>query len=206
MRMVVSGSFVLRGGVPHTPRFASYVEGRLSWHASGFVKNITHHKDGTRLSAREKLILFVLADSHNEDRGNCAWIGIEKAARNSLTSRSRFIELLRRLEDKGTITVERREGKSNLYRFPDLPVRFSDPSAKTPVQKSDDTRPVATGPHQSDSCRTQAFIEPLGTDIQPLTRPVIELARQAARESQRTGQNADEIMKRLRAEHQAGSV
>src|SRR5882724_158192 len=122
---------VLRGGVPHTPRFASYVEGLLSWKATAFVKPLTKHADDTPLSAREKLILFVLADSHNEDRGNCAWIGIEKAAKNSLTSRSRFIELLGRLEKKGTIRIERREGRSNLYFFPDLePVLKSDPQVR----------------------------------------------------------------------------
>jgi len=188
-----------RGGVPQIPRFASSVEGHLSWHASGFVKNLTHHKDGSRLSAREKLILFVLADSHNEDRGNCAWIGIEKAARAALTSRSRFIELLNRLETKGTIRVQRREGQSNLYFFPDLPVRESDPPPKRPVRESDPTRPIATGPHPSDSCRTQAFNEPLGTAIQPASRPVIDIALEAIQESHRTGENADDILKRLRA-------
>jgi len=167
----------------------------MSWTASAHVKKLTHHKDGTRLSAREKLILFVLADSHNESRGNCAWIGIEKAAIASLTSRSRFIELLKRLESKGTIRVQRREGQSNLYFFPDLePVRESDPPAK----KSDPTRPIATGPHPSDSYRTQAVIEPLGTAIQPLARPVIDLALEAIRESHKTGEAADAILKRLR--------
>lgn len=139
----------------------------MSWKATAYVKPLTQHPDGTKLTAREKLILFVLADSHNEDRGNCAWIGIEKAARDSLTSRSRFIEILGRLERMGTIAVERREGKSNLYRFPGLPVRESDPPTKAPMRESDPTRPIATGPHPSDSCRTQAFIEPPVTDIAP---------------------------------------
>ena len=150
---------------------------RMSWKASGFVKSLTHHKDGTRLSAREKLILFVLADSHNEDRGNCAWIGIEKASKAALTSRSRFIELLNRLEKKGTIQVQRREGKSHLYFFPDLlPVRESDPhpyeNRTTPVRPPDPTRPIAIGPEP---------LEPLGTVIQPPAEPVpspIELAKQ----------------------------
>jgi hypothetical protein len=124
----------------------------MSWKASAFVKPLTHHKDGTRLSAREKLILFVLADSHNDAR-NCAWISITLAAKDALTSRSRFIELIKRLESKGTIRIERRIGMSSLYFFPDLPVRESDPPVVT-------TRPIATGPHPSDSCRTQASIEP----------------------------------------------
>jgi len=188
-------------GVPNTLRFAtSCWEAFLSWTASAHVKNLTHHKDGTRLSAREKLILFVLADSHNESKGNCAWIGIEKAAVASLTSRSRFIELLKRMEEKGTIHVERREGQSNLYFFPDL-----HPSEnRTPLpSKSDPTRPIATGPHPSDSCRTQAFNEPSVTDIQPLPvgkRPV-DFLDQAIQESHRTGESADDIIKRLREAH-----
>lgn len=151
-------------GAPHTFPAFPYAEGFVSWHASAYVKPLTHHADGTKLSAREKLILFVLAESHNEDRGNCAWIGVEKAARNSLTSRSRFIELLKRLEQHGTISIERREGKSSLYRFPELPVRESDPSEKRnrtpPVrQLQDPTRPTAIGPKP---------LESIGTDIPPL--------------------------------------
>ena len=170
-------------------------QGEMSWHASGFVKNLTHHKDGTRLSAREKLILFVLADSHNEDRGNCAWIGIEKAAENSLTSRSRFIELLGRLEGKGTIRIERREGRSNLYFFPDLPVRESDSyknrNRTPPVLPPDPTRPTAIGPKP---------LEPIGTDIQArYARPVIDMVQEAIKESQRTGRDGDEILRELKA-------
>jgi len=195
---VTSGGIGL-GRVPNHLPLSSLLGGIVSWHASGYVKKLTHHKDGTRLTAREKLILFVLADSHNEDRGNCAWIGIEKAARDSLTSRSRFIELLGRLEAKGTISVQRRQGQSNLYFFPDLPVRESDPPTPRPVRKSDPTRPIATGPHPSDSCRTQAFNEPLGTDIQPLgERPHINLVLQAIEESKRTGESADTILKQLK--------
>ena len=170
----------------------------MSWRAAGYVKGMTCHKDGTRLSAREKLILFVLADSHNEERGNCAWIGIEKAAIASLTSRSRFIELLGRLERKGTIRVERREGKSSLYFFPGLPVRESDPyqtgNRTTPVRSQDPTRPIAVGPKP---------LEPLVTDIQPrYARPVIDMALEAIGESQKTGESADKIMERLRTKNE----
>jgi len=157
----------LRAGAYTIRLHPLYRRGQMSWRASAYVKVLTHHSDGTKLTAREKLILLVLAESHNEERGNCAWIGIEKAAQYSLTSRSRFIELLGRLERFGTISVERREGKSSLYRFPDLPVRESDPPKKTPVRESDPTRPIAAVPHPSDSCRTQAFNEPIGTDIAP---------------------------------------
>jgi hypothetical protein len=161
----------LRAGCPTHLAFASCWEVRLSWRATAHVKPLTKHQDGTPLTAREKLILFVLADSHN-DEFDCAWLGITKASAAALTSRSRFIELLKRLETKGTIHIERREGQTHRYHFPNLPVRESDPPKKSPVLKSDPTRPIATGPHPSDSCRTQASIEPLVTDIQPMSGPV----------------------------------
>jgi len=178
----------------------------MSWKATALVKPLTHHKDGTPLSAREKLILFVLADSHNEDRGNCAWIGVEKAARQSLTSRSRFIDLLKRLESKGTIRINRREGQSSLYFFPDLdhstPVRELDPLQGKGVRELDPTRPIAIGPHPSDSYRTQAFIEPSGTTIQPPSRlSHIQIVQTAVEENRRTKEPADQIIRRLKEEN-----
>jgi hypothetical protein len=170
----------------------------LSWRASAHVKALTHHADGTRLTAREKLILFVLADSHNEDYGY-AWLSVGKAAIHSLTSRSRFLELLARLETKNTIAVEHRQGKTSLYRFPDLPVRESDRSKKTPVRESDTTRPVASAPHPSDSYRTQAFNEPIGTDIQPASRPLSpSMIEEAIRRSREEHRPADAILAELR--------
>lgn len=113
----------------------------MSWKASAYVKNLTTHGDGTRLSAREKLILFVLADSHNEEL-DCAWIGIKKAAVAALTSRSRFIELVNRLEARGTIQIERRQGNSSRYIFHNLPVQESDHHLS---RNRTTTRPTATG-------------------------------------------------------------
>jgi hypothetical protein len=158
---------------------------------------MTRHGDGSRLSAREKLILFVLADSHNDDY-DCAWPGLTKAAGQALTSRRRFIELIKRLEEKGTITVERREGKSNLYRFPGL-VQSSHPTGKE-LHGGSATAialggAIATAPKPSESL--------LVADIQPrYARPVIDMVQEAIGESQRTGEEADVILKRLRAKNE----
>lgn len=138
----------------------------MSWRASAHVKPMTTHADGTRLSAREKLILFVLADSHNDDY-DCAWPGLTKAAAQSLTSRRRFIELMKRLEEKGTIAVERREGRSNLYRFPGL-VQSSHP----PVKNLHPTSPVATAPPSAIAAAPEPISSLEGTDIQPLAGPL----------------------------------
>lgn len=75
------------------------------------------HPDGSKLTAREKLLLFVLADYHNDDR-DCAWAGLTVLAVHSLTSRRHLITLLEILERKGTLYIERRTQNTNLYRFP----------------------------------------------------------------------------------------
>lgn len=167
-------------------------EGMLSWRASAFVKSLTRHPDGTRLTAREKLILFVLADCHNDDK-DFAWPGLDSASDQSLTSRSRFCQLIKRMEEKGTLEIERRQGKSNLYRFAGL-VRSSDP----PVRLSDPTRSIAMRPHPSDSCDTRTSIEPLVTDI--AVRPPLSMYQieEAIRESQRQHRPADDILKEMR--------
>lgn len=169
----------------------------MSWRATAHVKPLTKHADGTPLSAREKLILFVLADSHNDDY-DYAWPGLTRAAEQSLTSRRRFIDLMKRLEDRGTITVERREGRSNLYRFPGL-VQSSHP---LPVPELHPTSAVVTAPPSATATAPKPLSSLEGTDIQPrYARPVIEMASEAIRESQRTGENADKILERLRAEN-----
>lgn len=191
-------SFVPRLGPGAVTSGLPFDGGDLSWRASAHIKPLTHHPDGSPLTAREKLILFVLADSHNDDYGY-AWLSVGKAAGHSLTSRSRFLELLARLEAKKTILVEHRQGKTSLYRFPELPVRESDRSKKAPVQQSDTTRPIASAPHPSDSCRTQAFNEPLGTDIQPASRPLSpSMIEEAIRRSRAEHRPADEILAELR--------
>jgi hypothetical protein len=122
----------------------------VSWKASAFVRELTTHKDGTPLTAREKLILFVLADAHNADYGY-AWLSIPKAAKAALTSPRRFMELIKRLEQRGTVRIERTQGRSNHYSFPDLPVQFSQGSKtgnRTPPVRelSHPTRAVAIAP------------------------------------------------------------
>jgi len=129
----------------------------LSWRATAHVKPLTHHGDGTPLSAREKLILFVIADYHNEDY-NCAWMSVTKAARASLTSERRFRELLQRLEKRKTLEIERREGRTNRYFFPGLtPPQFSQGSKKHPCNPR--IPPLLQLPHPTPATATAS--EPL---------------------------------------------
>jgi hypothetical protein len=69
----------------------------MSWRATAHIKLLTHMPDGSRLRAAEKLLLFVLADSHNEERGK-AWPSMPTLARQSLLSERQTKRLIRRLE------------------------------------------------------------------------------------------------------------
>ena len=89
----------------------------MSWKATAWVKSLTHHPDGSPLTARQKLVLFVLADYHNDERG-FAWVSTRRAAIESLTSRRWLIDILQTLESHGTVIIERRGTNTHLYRFP----------------------------------------------------------------------------------------
>jgi hypothetical protein len=167
----------------------------VSWRASAFVKPLTHHQDGTPLTAREKLILFVLADSHNDDY-DCAWPGLTKASQQALTSRRRFIDLIKRLEDHGTITVERREGRSNLYRFSALVQPLHPPTPKG-VKGLHPTSATATARGGATATAPEPSLSPQVANIRPLPAALIS---QAIEQSRKTGRSADDILNELRSD------
>lgn len=171
----------------------------LSWRASAHVKPLTNHADGSLLTAREKLILFVLADSHNDDYG-CAWPSLDTASEQALTSRRRFIELVKRMEERGTIAVERREGRSNLYRFPGL-VQSSHPPLRKGVQELHGGVALATALGGATAIAPKPIESLEGTDIQPPSAVSnFHLVEEAIRRSRIEHRPADEILKELRTQ------
>jgi hypothetical protein len=157
----------------------------LSWRASAFVKPLTKHQDGTPLTAREKLILFVLADSHNDDY-DCAWPSVRRAASQSLTSTSRFMDLIKRMESRGTIRIERHEGKSNRYYFSGL-FRGSEQSRKTPFRGSEHTVPTRSEHTVPIAIGTEPPSSLQGTDIPPdsAVSPILQARVKEAEERSR---------------------
>lgn len=117
----------------------------MSWRATAWVKRLSVHPDGTPLSAREKLLLFVLADYHNDDR-DCAWAGLTAIARDSLTSRRHLQTLLSRLETKGTLRIERRAQNTNLYRFAGLGGEATSPPREVATARAGE---IAAAPEPS---------------------------------------------------------
>ena len=102
----------------------------MSWKATAAVKVLTHDASGEILTAREKLLLFVLADYHNDEQ-RAAWAGLTALAKASLTSRKHVITLLARLAKRGLIAIESRPQKTNLYRL----LFARDPKAPTEKER-----------------------------------------------------------------------
>jgi len=109
----------------------------MSWRATSYVKRLRCHADGTPLTAREKLILFVVADYYDDRRG-CAWPGFSVLSEEALTSRRHLGTLLEQIEGHGTLAIERSDGRSNSYRLPKL--------AKTREASSLETREATSLP------------------------------------------------------------
>lgn len=176
---------------------ASYMEGLMSWKATYFVKTLTHHPNGKPLTARQKLVLFVLADYHHDERG-CAWVSVRKAAQEALTSPTWLVIILKTLEKHGTLTIERREGKSHLYRFPGLCKPLEQSPCKPLAQPQVLDLHTTVQARVAHTVQVQSGTEPLepsGTVIQAETsfRPAdyFDLALQ---ERRRTGKTVDEIL------------
>ncbi len=164
----------------------------MSWHATAFVKKMTAHPDGTKLTAREKLLLFVLADYHNEER-NCAWAGLTTLATDSLTSRRHVMRMLEEMEFKGTLKIERREQATNFYRFTGLVPRDT---MSLPRDKSRRPRDTAVSP-PSDIAVSPEPLKNLHLEPTRYSQP--SLIFEAVSEAEKTGEDADIILRRLRA-------
>ena len=96
----------------------------MSWVAAAYVKKLRVDMDGKKLTKGHKLILFVLADYHNEERGD-AWTSLRHMAIESLHSRTGLIRSLGELEKGGVIRVLRHHDAVknriiNRYVFPAL--------------------------------------------------------------------------------------
>jgi len=111
----------------------------MSWAAASYVKTLRVAPNGEAITKGEKLVLFVLADYHNEEKGY-AWASLSHLAEESLHSRHGVILTLRSLEKKGVLCVVRSpeavtKRVTNRYRFPGLE---SSPHTRTSVVTTPD--------------------------------------------------------------------
>lgn len=105
----------------------------MSWAATAYVKNIRLSQDGKKITKAQKLVLFVLADYHNEERGD-AWASLRRIAEESLHTVSGTIRVIYRLEELGLIRVIRDPNAAktriaNRYIFAALEMRATDPGS-----------------------------------------------------------------------------
>ncbi len=124
----------------------------MSWVAASYVKKLRVAPNGEAITKGEKLVLFVLADYHNEEKGY-AWASLSHLADESLHSRHGVILTLQSLEKKGVLCVNRSteaatKRVTNRYRFPGLesspPIRTNIATTLDLVQSLHQTSVVTT--------------------------------------------------------------
>ena len=146
--------------------------GVLSWKATAYVKDLGRD----RVTASEKLLLFVLADSHNEDRGY-AFPSMPLLAEQSLRSKRQTERLLRSLEAKGLLTVRRQavRGRANEYGFPGL--NKGDMVSPLSAQKGGKMSPLRV---TSGEAKDDKAVSPQPQCIQPPSQPQEKLTTTTA--------------------------
>ena len=91
----------------------------MSWRATAAVKPLLNTPAGRRLTPTEKLVLFILADYHDDERG-CAWPSVDRLAKEALCTTRNVQLVLKRLAGAGMLRIHSEAGKSNRYYFPFL--------------------------------------------------------------------------------------
>jgi len=76
----------------------------MSWANVAYVKKLKAAPDGTPISKSEKLLLYVLADYHNESTGE-AWVSLERLAAEALDTQAEVVRIVRGLELKGVLEI-----------------------------------------------------------------------------------------------------
>ena len=89
-----------------------------------YVKDLMRDPSGSLLTRTEKFVLFVLADSHNDDQ-HIAWPSLDRLAEQCLISKRGLITTLQQLATRGLLTIVKHateQGWSlrNEYQFPQL--------------------------------------------------------------------------------------
>ena len=78
----------------------------MSWANTAYIKKLKVPPAGTPISKSEKLLLFVLADYHN-DESDEAWVSLPRLAAESLQTSAGVVRILQGLERKGVLQMIR---------------------------------------------------------------------------------------------------
>jgi len=149
-----------------------------SWEATRWVRHL-----GAPVTRSEKLLLYTLADCHNEAMGDCACPSIETLAVQSCFSRRQTLRLLDSLAKKGLLRIDKHHSHVNRYflnvewraerRAPASAAQAVDNSVRTvdgrchdgtsngtsEVTKSNPLGDTMMAPPRCHSCGTQSEVE-----------------------------------------------
>lgn len=76
----------------------------MSWANTAHIKKLKVTLAGRPITKSEQLLLFVLADYHNEDSGE-AWVSLERLAAESLDTPAGVVRIIRGLETKNVLQI-----------------------------------------------------------------------------------------------------
>jgi len=96
----------------------------MSLAALVYVKDLQSMPRGKKLTKAQKLVLYVLADYHHQERGD-AWASLRRIAAESMHTVSGVVRVLRALEDSGVLRIVRAPNPGitrvvNRYQFTGL--------------------------------------------------------------------------------------
>lgn len=126
-----------------TGKLCLHLEKTMSHRATLYAKELRICPNGELVSKMEKLVLYALADYHQDKMGVYTFPSVERIAEESLMDNRSCRRLLASLECKGVIERQRGEhqgrGHLTFYRFPQLDSHPSKqrPLAGDPVLKAD---------------------------------------------------------------------
>lgn len=123
--MRTCGQCAGRATLARVPTENFSVEVYMSWTMTAQVKHIRSGVNGEPITVSQKLILMLLADSHNEDFG-FAWPKIERLAEDSLLDERSVQRCIGHLESCGLLSVEKGGGRGNPSKYFVLPNGVAD--------------------------------------------------------------------------------
>src|SRR6516162_3345290 len=91
----------------------------MSWRASAYVKDLVVCPNGEPITRAEKLVLFVLADYHQDKMGAYTYPSILQIAPKALCTKDTCSDALASLEDKGVLECVKpaRQGRGQVTYY-----------------------------------------------------------------------------------------
>lgn len=140
----------------------------MSWAATAYAQKLRRASNGEPITIGEKLIMIILANYYNEEKG-FAWPSLSRLADETLYSRRGLVSALQSLERKGLLHIVRHPDATkrvtNHYRFPELN------SLPSPVTSESGSLDLEKPDSQTGEVRLPALVNsvpPLVNSVPPI--------------------------------------